>query len=195
MVFYGLGSAAGVSAVRMDSRCSFWKGVRRTLKLSSRFRDESLNNSSTYGGNRGGNSIKRGVPVFRRGQASIEMFLFVGLLLVALMIFSALSFARARDFAVGRDFIEAKSVARAAAMEINSAIIVGPGYAREFELPESLFGGTPYVLRTIPSEQLVEITWGESGFFVPLLSSNVSEATLANGKNTLSNNGGLISFA
>ncbi|MFQ5405547.1 MAG: hypothetical protein ACE5DI_00105 [Candidatus Micrarchaeia archaeon] len=130
-----------------------------------------------------------------RGQPSVEMITMVSLLVIILAGFSLVAFQNYSEFVVDRQFIEAKEVARQVATEINTAISVGSGYGRMFALRESFYGGEDYVVRTLPNDQVVEITWGSYRYTVPILSSNVEEKTLVNGNNTISNQGGLIKLA
>ncbi len=131
----------------------------------------------------------------RRGQMSLEMIVSVGFVLLALVAFSSLAYSRYGQFLSERDMVDAKAIARQASVEINVAIIAGPGYSRQFELPMSLSGGGDYTVRTVPLEQSVAVSWEDGYYSIPLLSADVEEKQLAHGTNTISNQGGVIHIA
>ena len=135
------------------------------------------------------------LKILRRGQLSLELMVIVGILVLMLSFFSMFSFGRYQDFVSDRQTIEAKAIVREAASELNTAIVVGDGYSRVFQLPGALSDGEDYVVRTIPAEQSVEIAWRLRSFAAPLLSSDVEEKTLSKGNNTVTNQGGQIRIA
>ena len=75
-----------------------------------------------------------------------------------------------------RKQVLAKEILLTASSEINSAAIIGDGYARRFTVSERLRDNTNFSLNIDPYIQRLTIYWGESegSYGINILTSNVS---------------------
>lgn len=90
----------------------------------------------------------------RKGQVSLELLPFVGLSLLLLMVFVALIAQRAAFVHQESAYSEAESVVHRLNQEIRVAFSVTDGYARRFELPQTL-NGKQYNISVVRSATIV----------------------------------------
>lgn len=111
-----------------------------------------------------------------KGQAAIETFIVVSVLLVIFLgFFFSMVFESTRVEKL-RTYIHAKNVVQTLADAINLAVKVGPGYSVKISLPEKLYGNKVYLLNIYPAESRLAIAWDSSAYYTTIMTKSLSGA-------------------
>jgi len=133
------------------------------------------------------------IMTWKKAQVSMEFIAFLGVMLFLLTLASYASLSAGSGIAKDNESVEARRIAATVAEEINLAVEIGPGYSHAFDLPAVLSTGTNYSIN-FTSSRFVYVFWGTGFYPIPVLSDNIT-GTVKNGRNTLTNNNGVIEFA
>jgi len=80
-----------------------------------------------------------------RGQASIEMIITIGIILIICLIFSQMRIRESNEYTM---FLDAKRVCKSVADNIDTIAEQGPGYYRYISIPNTIKGGHEYDIIT-----------------------------------------------
>jgi uncharacterized protein (UPF0333 family) len=126
-----------------------------------------------------------------KAQVSLEIMIYIILLLLMLSIVSFAAINRSQSILTEKTNMDARRVAKLIAIEIDTAVSVGDGYRNEFSLPQYLYNTRNYTITLSPEYQRIYVDWGNSSYPVPLLTSNIT-GTPKKGVNIIKNENGLI---
>lgn len=126
------------------------------------------------------------------GQASIEFMAVVSIALVIFTFYAPVSWNRENLIKNEREDLLAWRTAINVKKEINLANAFGPGYSRNFTLPERLISSN-YTMTVINQSLVVLITWGGKNIVEQITTPNVTSNPKP-GKNKIINDGGVIRF-
>lgn len=122
------------------------------------------------------------MPVQRKGQASLELLLSLGFILLIFIIVGLLAMWKMADANQIKIYGTAKRTADSFADNINTISEQGSGYYRYFTLPGRLYGQENYTLHS--GGNIVEIVWGDNQAWArPIITGNVTIHCLDYGRN------------
>lgn len=128
-----------------------------------------------------------------KGQAALELVAVVALLVI-ISTFLALAFnEREAEFVSDKLRMDARATSETIAQEVNTAAIVGDGYAHSFTLPQTLEFNTNYTVEIENEVQTLTVSWGEGLFqSSAIITSNVTGSVERGKVNTVKNEEGQI---
>ncbi len=122
------------------------------------------------------------MPAPRKGQASLELLLSLGFILLVFIVVGLLALWKTADANTLKTYTTAKRTADSFADNINTISEQGHGYYRYFTLPGRLHGQENYTLHS--GGNIVEIVWGENQAWArPIITGNVTVHCLDYGRN------------
>lgn len=126
------------------------------------------------------------------GQISMEFIVYMGILLTVFSVFAPMIFTETIRIYNSRQDLVANRIATTLEKEINTAVVFGSGYSRNFTLPEKIVQ-SDYEVGVTSQARIVRVSWGKSAESRQIITNDVSgEATP--GKNRIENVGGQIVF-
>lgn len=123
-----------------------------------------------------------------KAQSSLEFLVMVTFLLMIFALFYGSLVSRNSQLAEDRRAMQALLAAEDAAYEINTAIIEGHGYAKNFTLPADLYGEN-YSITVEPG--LVFVDWAQNSRFASVMLAD-SSCALHPGTNSIENVEGAV---
>jgi uncharacterized protein (UPF0333 family) len=125
----------------------------------------------------------------KRAQISVEFILYIGLTIVATTLFLAYIAHNLLTEKRESDIAEMQNVAEKIANEIYLATVVEDGYARTFEVPNTI-NGKAYFLNITNRTIILKTDKYEYNRFVDI---NIN-GTIKKGQNNITNNGGIANL-
>jgi len=124
-----------------------------------------------------------------RAQVSLEFMVWigVGLLMFTLLWYGTDSFRQ--RLTLNRALAEVHALCEEIALEVNSALEAGTGYAREFYVPQTLYGVAEFRIRVQNYSVLIE--WDEMSTLCPVAVENIV-GSIERGPNLIKNVDGVI---
>ena len=128
-----------------------------------------------------------------KAQATLEMIVSVGLLLLIFIILSIMALEKSTDSSELKTFLDVKRTGESMKDNINMISQQGPGYYKYFSLPERTFGDYEYNVTIY--KNILEILWADRLWSTQLMTTNVTVYSLDKGlakRNRIMNDNGVI---
>ncbi|MFP4045776.1 MAG: hypothetical protein ACLFS3_01830 [Candidatus Aenigmatarchaeota archaeon] len=107
------------------------------------------------------------------GQISMEFMSYMGILLLVFAVFAPLLFTEAFQIYRMRETLVAERIATTLEREINTAVVFGPGYSRNFTLPERIVRSN-YTVSTNAENRLLRVSWQDSKETRQIITNNIT---------------------
>ncbi|MBI5061047.1 MAG: hypothetical protein HZB67_01935 [Candidatus Aenigmarchaeota archaeon] len=135
--------------------------------------------------------LKSKKPEMKKAQVSIELMLYIGIMLVVFAIAIIAAGNRQEEIYRERLATDAKSTLKEVATEIDIAVEVGSGYSHIFTMPDKILGSNDYSVNINKQYQIIYIEWTDKNYSLSMISSNIN-GSVSKGANRISNIGGLV---
>ena len=127
-----------------------------------------------------------------KGQIGIEFLVLIGLLMMMFVFYIPISWSQERLITIQRENILANRIAITVKKEIDMAVTFGPGYTRNFTLPEKIIEHD-YTIDIYNQSRVVWVEWPRGEAVEQIITNKVISSPKI-GNNKIINQGGKIVF-